>query len=67
VNLQQALAIIDTLARELEQYPHLHSTRGELLARIGRTDEARVAFERALALAPTEPDRRLLMRKLREL
>jgi len=62
---QRALAIVDTL--KLEQYPYLHSTRGELLARLGRTDEARAAFHRALTLARPEPDRRFLSRKLREL
>ena len=53
--LEQALAIADSL--ELEHYPYLHPTRGELLARLGRTEQARAAFQRALALAPPEPDR----------
>ena len=63
--LEHALAIADSL--ELEHYPYLHSTRGELLARLGRTDQARAAFQRALALAPPEPDRRFLIRRLGEL
>jgi RNA polymerase sigma-70 factor (ECF subfamily) len=62
---ERALAIVDEL--ELAQYPYLHSTRGELLARLGRTDQAREAFQRALKLAPPEPDRRFLIRRLAEL
>ena len=46
---EQALEIVDGL--DLDDYQYLHSTRGELLRRLGRTDEARAAFERALALA----------------
>ncbi|MHB8659656.1 MAG: RNA polymerase sigma factor [Solirubrobacteraceae bacterium] len=64
-NAERALKIVDTL--ELEHYPYLHSTRGELLARLGRTDKARAAYQRALALARSEPERRFLTRKLREL
>jgi RNA polymerase sigma-70 factor (ECF subfamily) len=61
----RALAIVDSL--ELEHYPYLHSTRGELLARLRRTDEARAAFQRALALTRSEHERRFLSRKLHEL
>ena len=46
---EQALEIVEQLA--LGDYQYLHSTRGELLRRLGRPDEAREAFERALALA----------------
>ncbi len=42
------LRIIDGL--DLEQYRYLHSTRGELLRRLGRQDDARAAYERALEL-----------------
>lgn len=62
---ERALALIDAL--ELDQYLYLHSTRGELLTRLGRTDEARAAFQRALALAPQGPDQRFLARRLSEL
>ena len=40
--------IVDRL--ELDDYRYLHSTRAELLRRLGRTDEARAAYRRALAL-----------------
>lgn len=64
---EQALAIVDALALELDHYPYLHATRGELLARLDRTDEARAALQSALALTRSDPERRLLTRKLAEL
>jgi RNA polymerase sigma-70 factor (ECF subfamily) len=60
--LEQALALVDDL--DLYGYQYLHSTRGELLRRLGRDDEAREAFARALELATSEPERRLLARRL---
>ncbi len=59
------LAIADGL--ELGEYHYLHSTRGELLRRLGRTAEARDAYRRALALVHDEAERRLLERRLAEL
>jgi RNA polymerase sigma-70 factor (ECF subfamily) len=59
------LAIVDRLA--LDGFRYFHATRGELLARLGRTDEARAAFERALELVHDDPGRRLLERRLEEL
>jgi RNA polymerase sigma-70 factor (ECF subfamily) len=61
----RALELIDAL--DLGDYRYLPSTRAELLRRLGRTDEARSAFGRALALATTEPERRFLQRRLDEL
>jgi RNA polymerase sigma-70 factor (ECF subfamily) len=43
---------------------YLHSTRAELLRRLGRQEEARAAFELALRLAATDPERRFLARRL---
>jgi RNA polymerase sigma-70 factor (ECF subfamily) len=51
----------------LEDYRYLHSTRGELLRRLGRTAEARDAYRRALALVHDDAERRLLERRLAEL
>jgi RNA polymerase sigma-70 factor (ECF subfamily) len=59
------LAIIDRLA--LPDYRYLHSARGDLLRRLGRTGEARAAFERALELVHDDAERRLLERRLVEL
>jgi RNA polymerase sigma-70 factor (ECF subfamily) len=60
-----ALAIVDRL--DLDGYLYFHSTRGELLRRLGRAGDARDAYHRALALAPDEAERRLLERRLDEL
>ncbi len=59
------LEITDRLA--LEDYHYLHATRGELLRRLGRIDEAREAYGRALALAHDDAERRLLERRVAEL
>jgi RNA polymerase sigma-70 factor (ECF subfamily) len=62
---QAGLDIVDRLG--LEDYLYLHSTRGELLRRLGRTAEARDAYRRALALVHDDAERRLLERRLAEL
>ena len=62
---ERALELVDSL--ELGEYRYLHSTRAELLRRLGRGDEAREAFERALRLAATDLERRFLARRLSEL
>jgi RNA polymerase sigma-70 factor (ECF subfamily) len=59
---QAALAIVDRLA--LADYRYLHSTRGELLRRLDRADEAREAYCRAIALTHDDAERRLLERQL---
>jgi RNA polymerase sigma-70 factor (ECF subfamily) len=63
------LALIDAiLARgDLADYHLAHSARAELCRRLGRTAEARAAYERALALARQGPQRRFLERRLGEL
>jgi RNA polymerase sigma-70 factor (ECF subfamily) len=57
-----ALAIVDGL--DLPDYQYWHSTRAELLRRLGRADEARAAYTQALALARTVPERRFLERRI---
>ncbi len=59
------LAITDRLP--LEDFHYLHSTRAELLRRLGRTTEARTAYHRALALVRDDAERRLLERRLAKL
>jgi|SRR5680860_146459 len=63
------LALIDAiLARgELANYHLAHSARADLCRRLGRTGEARAAYERALALMQQEPERRFIERRLEEL
>ena len=62
---EAGLGIVDRL--DLEDYRYLHSTRGELLRRLGRTAEARDAYHRALAMVHDDAERRLLERRLAEL
>jgi RNA polymerase sigma-70 factor, ECF subfamily len=59
-----ALAIVDAL--DLDEYQYWHSTRGELLRRLGRPAEARAAYRRALDLAASTPERRYLERRIDE-
>jgi RNA polymerase sigma-70 factor (ECF subfamily) len=59
-----ALAIVDAL--DLAGYPYWHSTRAELLRRLGRAGEARAAYHDALARADTEPERRFLRKRIAE-
>ncbi|HMI69161.1 MAG TPA: RNA polymerase subunit sigma-24, partial [Solirubrobacteraceae bacterium] len=51
---------------DIDDYHYLHATRGELLRRLGRTNEAREAYRRALALVHDDVERRLLERRLAE-
>jgi RNA polymerase sigma-70 factor (ECF subfamily) len=51
----------------LEEFHYLHSARGELQRRLGRTVAARASFERALALVHDDAERRLLEQRLAEL
>jgi RNA polymerase sigma-70 factor, ECF subfamily len=60
-----ALDAVDRL--DLDGYLYFHSTRGELLRRLGRDDEARAAYRRALELATSTPERRFLTRRLDQL
>jgi RNA polymerase sigma-70 factor (ECF subfamily) len=64
---RQALDLADGLATALDGYPYLHSTRAELLRRLGRVTDARTAYERALALSAEERERRYLSARLEEL
>jgi len=59
-----ALAIVDQL--DLPDYQYWHSTRAELLRRLGRRAEARAEYQRALDLARTAPERRFLQQRIAE-
>ena len=63
------LTIIDAiLARgDLADYLHAHSARADLCRRLGRVEEARASYQRALSLTRQEPERRFLERRLREI
>jgi RNA polymerase sigma-70 factor (ECF subfamily) len=60
--------IDDILARgELADYHLAHAARADLCRRLGRTDEARTSYNRALELTRQEPERRFLEKRLLEL
>jgi RNA polymerase sigma-70 factor, ECF subfamily len=63
------LALIDTILGrgDLGDYPLAHSARADLCRRLGKSDDARAAYERALSLTRQEPQRRFLERRLAEL
>ncbi|NWE76217.1 RNA polymerase sigma factor [Pseudomonas yamanorum] len=67
--VQAGLQLVDgILARgELVDYHLAYSARGEFCRRLGRVDEARLAFERALALTRQAPEQRFIERRLAEL
>src|ERR1019366_6429174 len=60
------LAIVEALPPSLDEYRYLNSSRAELLRRLGRAAEARVAYQRALELTRSEAERRFLSRRLAE-
>ena len=66
---EHGLTLIDAiLARgELTEYHLAHAARADLLRRLGRKADARLAYGRALELAVEEPERRLIERRLSEL
>jgi RNA polymerase sigma factor (sigma-70 family) len=65
---EPALALLETIAAEptLARYHLLPSVRGDLLAKLGRREEARAEFERAAELAGNERERELLLSRAAE-
>jgi RNA polymerase sigma-70 factor (ECF subfamily) len=63
------LALVDKLLARgvLGDYHLAHAARADLYRRLGRTDQARLSYQRALTLAHQEPERRFLERRLAEL
>ncbi len=61
---EAALAEVEPLAAELDDYRLFHAVRAELLTAVGRTADARAANERALALAANPAERELIARRL---
>ena len=66
---QAGLALVDELAEagDLNNYHLLHSARADLLRRIGSTERAAQAYEKALELVSNDSERRYLERRLREM
>jgi RNA polymerase sigma-70 factor (ECF subfamily) len=52
---------------ELANYYLAHSARADLYRRLGRTEEARASYEKALALTQQEPERQFLQERIRQL
>ncbi len=65
---ESGLALVDAiLARgDLLDYRFVHAARADLCRRLGRSAEARVSYERALALTQQDAERRFLERRVRE-
>jgi RNA polymerase sigma-70 factor (ECF subfamily) len=59
--VEAALSLVERL--DLDQYHYLHATRAELLRRLDRVEDARAAYDRALELVHSEPERRFLQRR----
>jgi RNA polymerase sigma-70 factor, ECF subfamily len=64
-DVERGLALVEQL--DLESYHYVPATRAELLRRLGRSDEARAAYEVALGLVHAEADRRFLAERLASL
>ncbi len=66
---EAGLILIDEIMSggELSNYPLAHAAKADLLRRLGKSDEARISYESALASARQEPERRFLERRLRQL
>ena len=62
---EAGLALLDRL--ELDDYRYYHSTRADLLRRLGRTEEARAAYSRALEQTQPGPEQRFLESRLADL
>jgi len=66
---QAGLQLVDEILQrgDLADYHLAHSARADLCRRLGKTAEARVSYERALALTRQDPERRFLEKRLAEL
>ena len=64
-DVEAALTLVEGL--ELDRYHYLHATRAELLRRLDRVEDARVAYGRALELVHSDAERRFLERRRDEL
>jgi RNA polymerase sigma-70 factor, ECF subfamily len=62
-----ALAALDAIASELDNYHLVHAARGTMLRQLGHREAALAAFERAAQLAGTEADQRFLAQQIEEL
>ena len=61
------LPMIDALRTDLDAYHLFHAARADLLRRLGRSEEARAAYERARDLAANPRERAFLERRIEDL
>jgi len=63
------LALVEEILAggDLSDYRLAHAARAELCRRLGRTDDARASYQRALKLTRQEPERRLIEKRLAQL
>lgn len=63
------LALVEELEAEgaIDNYYLLPATRADLLRRLGRTEEAEVAYRQAIGMAPSDPERRFMLRRIAEI
>ena len=64
---EAGLALVDDLLDDLSDYHLAHAARADFCRRLGRNDEARTSYRKALELARQEPEKRFLEKRLREL
>ena len=63
---EAGLALMNSLATELDEYHLFHAARADLFRRAGAFDEAALSYERALALVTNDSERRFLEKRLHE-
>jgi RNA polymerase sigma-70 factor (ECF subfamily) len=63
---EAGLVVVDGVADRLDGYQYLHSTRADMLRRLGRRDEAHAAYTRSLELSTVAAERSYLERRLAE-
>ena len=64
---EAGLAMMERLVHDLDGYYLYHSARADLLRRLGRSEESRRSYSRALALTTNQTERRFLEKRLRQL
>lgn len=62
-SFERGLELLGALSKELDGFHLYHATRADLLRRVGRTEQARAAYSRALELAHNDAERAFLVRR----
>jgi RNA polymerase sigma-70 factor (ECF subfamily) len=69
VGCEQGMALVDDILKHatMQDYHLAHAARADMCRRLHRWEEARAAYQTALALTQLEPERRFLARRLSEI